>query len=283
MRRALRWIGLALGAIASLALVAAAVVWVRSESILRARYELPAISVHVPRDTGSVAEGRRLATVHGCLDGCHGKQGEGTLFFDEPAVARLVAPNLSAAARHYSDAQLVAMIRNGIRPDGTSMFVMPSEAFAHLTDADVGRIIAFLRTLPPLEGPGPSVSLGPIGRVGVATGQFMTAAQVIRASAAPPPPRSELGARGRQLALTACSECHGAKLAGNSTPAFVAPDLGVVAAYSPGDFTRLLRTGEPVGGRQLGLMRIRAQRNLSQLTDAEIAALYEYLHGLTHR
>jgi len=228
----------------------------------------------------SVAEGQRLARVYGCLEGCHGKDGAGMVFFDEPIVARLVAPNLSAAVRDYSDAQLVAVIRDGIRPDGRSVFVMPSQAFVHLTDTDVGRIVAFLRTLPPVAGPGASVSLGPVGRVGVATGKFRTAEQLIQAAAAPAAARTEIGERGRYLALSICSECHGPHLSGDETPELVAPALGVVAAYSLEEFRHLMRTGEPIGGRELGLMRVRAQRGLSHLTDGEIEALYEYLSGL---
>lgn len=281
MRPWLRFFGITIAAVAGLVVVGAAVVWVRSDSILERRYAAPAAVVPIPRDPGSIAEGKRLAKVYGCLEGCHGKDGEGMLFFDQPAIARLVAPDLSAAARRYSDPQLVAVIREGIRPDGRSVFVMPSQAFVNLTDTDVGRIVAYLRTLPPLNGPGPSVSLGPIGRLGVATGRFQTAEQLIQGGTAPPPARTPLGERGRYLALSICSECHGSDLEGDETPDFVAPALGVVAAYSSDEFKRLMRTGEAIGGRELGLMRSRAQTGLSQLTDDEIAALYEYLHDLT--
>ena len=41
-----------------------------------------------------------------------------------------------------------------------------------------------------------------------------------------------------------------------------------------------MRTGAPLGGRKLGMMREVARDNLSALTDAEIAALYSYLHAL---
>jgi hypothetical protein len=69
-------------------------------------------------------------------------------------------------------------------------------------------------------------------------------------------------------------------LQGDSNPDFTSPDLRVVAAYSADDFARLLRTGTAMGDRKLGMMREVALDNLSHLTDAEIAALYEYLHTL---
>lgn len=280
MRPWLRRTFTGIAVLAGLAAAGAAGIWIASESALNRRYPTSAATVAIPADAASVAEGRRLATVYGCMDGCHGKDGRGTLFFDEPLIARLVAPNLTVAVRQYSDAALIHLIRQGVRPDGRSVFVMPSESFVHLTDADVARIVAFLRTLPEREGPRSQLSLGPIGRLGVATGKFRTAAELIRETAHAPPARDALGERGRYLASSICSECHGADLGGHETPDFVAPALAVVSAYSPEEFRRLMRSGEPIGGRTLGLMRVRARQGLSRLTDEEIDALYEYLRSL---
>jgi mono/diheme cytochrome c family protein len=260
--------------------VVTASVWVRSEASLHHRYALPATTVTLPVDPAAVAEGGRLARVYGCVDGCHGRDGAGAVFFDQPLIARLVAPDLSAAASRYSDAELVNIIRHGLRPDGRSVFVMPAQAFVHLTDDDAARIVAFLRTLPAHDGITDRLSLGPIGRLGVATGKFRTAAQLIETAVPAPAARTELGERGRYLALSICSECHGQDLMGDETPDFVAPALGVVAAYSAEEFRRLMRTGKPIGDRTLGVMRQRAQQGLSHLTDAEIDALYEYLRAL---
>ena len=280
MKRLLRWIGIALGTLVGLCIVAYAVVYVLSERILRRTYEVPTVALSIPTDPASIVEGRRLATIHSCFGGCHGKQGEGVVIFDEPMIARVVAPNLTAAVRKYSVAELVGVIRNGVRPGGRSMMVMPSEAFVGLTDEDLGRIIAFLKSLPAVTGPDPSVSLGPVGRVGVATGKFKTVAQLIAETVPPPVATSEEAAYGRYLARTTCSPCHGTSLGGDSNPDFTSPSLRVVAAYSPESFAQLLRTGVPLGGRKLATMGPKARDNLSHLTDAEIAALYSYLHAM---
>jgi mono/diheme cytochrome c family protein len=204
--------------------------------------------------------------------------GEGHVVFDQPMTARIVAPNLTNAVRRYNDAQLAAVIRQGVLPGGRSVLVMPSEAFVALTDADLGRILAFLKSLPAVDGPGPSISLGPVGRIGLAVGKFKTASQLIAAAAPPPEATGEEAAFGRYLALTTCAECHGGDLHGASNPDFTSPGLAVVAAYSPKAFTELLRTGVALGGRTLPVMGPRARENLSYLTDAEITALYGYLH-----
>jgi mono/diheme cytochrome c family protein len=266
-----------------LIIVAYAVVYVMSERILRRTYEIPVVPISIPKDTESIAEGRRLATIRGCVNGCHGKNAEGVVMFDEPMIARLVAPNLTAAVRKYSDAEIAAIVRNGVRPDGRSVLVMPAEAFKWMTDADLGRIIAFLKSLPPSTGPGPGIVIGPLGRIGLAVGKFKTVGQLIADAEPPPEATNEQAAFGRYLARTTCPQCHGTNLRGAATPDFVSPDLRIVAAYSPEAFAELMRTGVALGGRKLGVMGGWARQNLSQFTDDEIAALYSYLHAAAAR
>lgn len=280
MKRLLRWIGVGLGIAAGLAIVAYAVVFAVSERVLTHTYAVPAVAISIPSDPASIIEGRRLATIRGCIGGCHGKQAEGTVMFDQPMIGRVVAPNLTAAVRKFSDAELNAIIRNGVRPGGRSLVVMPAEAYVLLTDDDLGRIIAFLRSLPAVEGPGPSVSLGPLGRIGIASRQIKPVAELIAETVPPPEATSEEAARGRYLARTVCAGCHGTSLGGDSNPDFTSPSLRLVAAYSPEAFTKLLREGVALGGRDLRTMSPWARRLLSQLTDSEIAALYSYLRAM---
>lgn len=268
-----------MGALLLLALLALAVVYALSERALDRVYPIPAVTLSVPDDPASVVEGRRLATIRGCVGGCHGKEGGGAVMFDKPTIARLVAPDLAASVRRYSDAELAVIIRNGVRPDGRSMLVMPSEAFNGLTDEDLARIVAFLHSLPPRSGPGPGNSIGPLGRVGLALGEFKLVAQQL-AELKPPPEASGVAANGRYLARTVCAQCHGTDLRGGSNPEFTSPDLRIAAAYSPQAFVELMRNGTGLGGRKLDVMGPWARNNLSHLTDGEIAALYAYLGGL---
>ena len=280
MRRLLLGLGIALGSLVALAGLGYAIVYGLSERMLRHTYEAPAVALTIPTDPESIGEGRRLATVRGCFNDCHGREAEGRVLFDDPPIARIVAPNLTAAVRRYSDSQLAVIIRNGLRPDGRSVIVMPAEAFAGMTDADLGRTIAFLKSLPLVPGPGPDVSVGPLGRLGLVTGKFNTVAQLIADTVPPPAATTREAELGRYLARTICAACHGTSLRGAANPDFTSPDLRVVAAYPPEAFTRLLRTGIALGERKLGVMSAQARNNLSQLTDPEIAALYAYLHAL---
>ena len=280
MKRLLRWMGIALGGLAGLAILAYAVVYVLSERILRRTYEVPAVAISIPTDPAAVVEGKRLATIHGCFGGCHGRQVEGAVMFDEPMIGRVVAPNLTAAVRKYSDSELVGIIRHGVRPGGRSMMVMPSEEFVLLTDEDLARIIAFLKSMPAVDGPAPSLSLGPLGRIGIVSGQFKPVAELIAQTVPPPDATSEEAVHGRYLARTICAECHGTSLRGASNPDFTSPSLQLVAAYSLESFAQLMRAGVALGGRNLKTMSPWAQQHLSHLKDSEIAALYSYLHTM---
>lgn len=280
MKRLLRRLGIVSGGLVALIVVACVVVYALSEHVLRRTYPVPSVAIAVPNDPASIAEGRRLATIRGCFGGCHGKEAEGAVMFDQPLIARITAPNLTASVRKYDAAELSAIIRHGVRPDGRSVLVMPSEVFIGLNDTDLGRIIAFLRSLPPAKGPGPDISPGPLGRIGFLAGKFKTAAELIAESVPPPPASGEEATHGRYLAFTVCGACHGTDLRGTSNPDFTSPSLDVVAAYSPDAFKALLRTGTAIGGRELRTMGPYARAHLSALTDDEIGVLYSYLHAL---
>ena len=280
MKRLLRWIGITLGSIVGLCIIAYAIVYVLSERMLRHTYDASAVTLSIPTDPASIIEGERLAIVHGCFSGCHGKGAEGDVMFDEPMIARIVAPNLTAAVRQYSDAQIALAVRKGVRPDGRSLIVMPAEAFAVMTDEDLSRIIAFLKSLPSVTGPGPGVSVGPLGRIGLVVGKFKMVAQLIADTVPPPEATDKEATFGRYLGQTTCAPCHGTSLRGASNPDFSSPDLRIVAAYSPDGFVELMRTGTALRERSVGVMSAWAQKNLSHLTDAEIGALYSYLHSM---
>ena len=275
MRRVLRWLRNAVLGLIALVLIAALVVYLASERIVRRTHAVDAPPFAAPADSTSLPEGERLARLHGCI-GCHGQQLEGKVFIDDPLLAHVVSPNLTIAVREYSDPQLERIIRHGIRPGGRSVVAMPSGMFSQLTDADLGRILAYLRSRPPVAGHAREVRLGPLARLGVVIGRFSTAADEVRraeALSAEFPRAGDPTAAGAYLARTVCTECHGLDLNGRNR----APDLRIAAGYTREQFTRLMRTGKALGDRELTLMSQVARSRFSRFTDAEVDALYDYL------
>jgi mono/diheme cytochrome c family protein len=277
MPRALRWLRNLVLTLAVLLVVFVAAVYARSEWIVRRTYDEPLVSIAIPTDSASVAEGGRLALVHGCR-GCHTNTLTGEYLVDDPMLARLVAPNLTASVRRYSDPELVRIIRRGVRPNGRSVWAMASEMYALLDDEDLGRILAYLHSLPEAPGPDPMLRLGPLGRFGIAVGEFTPAAVLVHevdslTEAGTFPKSGDANAAGAYLVRTSCTECHGLTLEGGDS----VPDLRIAAGYSPEQFAHFFGTGEALGGRELKTMSRMARGRFSHLTDAEVAAIHGYL------
>jgi mono/diheme cytochrome c family protein len=278
MKRLLRWLGIGVLSVLALALIALVVIYVIAEVKLRHRYAVPADTISTPADSLSIAEGFRLARLRGCAGGCHGDNIEGGMFIDEWWLARLPAANLTVAVQDYSDTELVGIIRHGVRPDGRSVIGMPSDMFRPLNDADLGRILAYLRSVPPTTGQARGVSVGPMGRLGVVMGMYKPAAEDVRRAEeliGTFPAESDSLTEGAYLARTVCTECHGLDLTGG--PEGYPPDLRIVAGYSLEAFTHLMRTGKGLGQRDLKLMSEVARERFVHFTDAEIGELYRYL------
>jgi mono/diheme cytochrome c family protein len=205
------------------------------------------------------------------------------VFFDEPRIARIVAPNIARIARAYSPAEFEAVLRHGVRPNGTGVAIMPSQMFANFTDADVGSILAFLKSLTPATDSLPATEVRIMGRIGLATGQFRLVPQEIenaRVAGIAAPAAADSVAPGRYMALTTCTECHGPDLRGGLVGTEAAPNLAIVKAYSRDQFVHLLRTGEPIGNRTLKTMAEVAQARFTHFTDDELSALHRYLQTL---
>jgi mono/diheme cytochrome c family protein len=115
-----------------------------------------------------VTRGVYLATVMDCA-GCHMPRGSdgvplfnaglsgGTVGFEIPGMGIFWAPNLTPSdtgLRSWMDAEIAEAITAGQHPDGRTLApVMPWPAYAALTDEDVAALVAYLRSLPPIDSP----------------------------------------------------------------------------------------------------------------------------------
>ena len=283
MRKALRWFGIGLGGLAALLLVAALVILVWSELILRRGHE--AAPERLPASSAAErAEAPRLGRVLGCLS-CHGEGMKGRLMFEAPGFARAYAPNIPEIAAQASDQQLAAGIRQGVGHDQRALFIMPSAMYSRLDDRQTAALVGWIRTLPRAEGQTKGLSLGPIGRLGLVLGWFRPVPDLVAEYRTQVPiglgPEHEAG---RHLAATACAECHGPALMGGAAgPEGKTPDLRVAAGYDTVQFRTLMRTGRPPSGRDLEMMSEVAKNAFSHLTDAEIDALHAYLTARAKR
>jgi cytochrome c553 len=283
MKRVLRWVGYVLAAILVVLLLFAAWAWFASSRVIGATHEARPERL-AAATSAQRADAERQARILGCVS-CHGEGLRGRMMFDAGPFARVWAPNLAALAPRISDQQLAQGIRQGVGHDGRALFVMPSPMYSRLDDQEVSALIAWIRSLPAAGETTPGIEWGPIGRVVVALGRLQPVTSRIEEFRTRQPfDTGPAQAAGRRLAATVCSECHGADLTGGEpTPDVLAPDLSLVGAYDAAQFTRLMRTGRPPSGRDLGLMREIAEKDTHLMTNEELAQLYAYLRARAER
>ena len=238
----------------------------------------------VPTDADSVAEGKRLVSFY-CTS-CHGDNLGGYDFFNDPALGVVDAPNLTTGqggvGSGYSDADWVRAIRHGVDPQGKPLFIMPSNDFYHLSDEDLGQMIAYLKSLPPVYNDANDFSLTLMGRVLLGLGAFgdvLTAESIDHS--APRPEASAVGVTveyGEYLVQTfGCKTCHGAQLSGGKSPepgAPLGPNLtpdGNLVNWTEDAFISTIR------GRQSEWM---PYESLAKMDEDELKAVWMYLQSL---
>jgi cytochrome c553 len=271
-----KWTGVVLGGIVMIALVAAGIVYVSSDIILDYTYAFSRSKMHAAAVPGLAPTGAHLVKICGCAD-CHGDDLAGILFNDLPPGTVLWSANLPLLAKRYSIDDFDHAIRQGLRADGTSVVLMPSNSYAALHDEELAAIVAYIRSLPAKGEQHPPPVPGPIVRLGVMLGKFETTRAAFDGKSP-----LDLGpeyALGRHLAQISCSACHGNSLSGAPAigPMPARPDLALVAAYDRSDFLKFMRTGKAAGNRELVMMSDTARARFSHFTDTEANALYDYL------
>lgn len=84
-----------------------------------------------------------------------GKDFSGGLSWDEPPF-KVTAPNITpdkeTGIGNYTDAQLKAVLRKGVKPSGVPVaMVMPSGFYEIMTERDMNAVVAYLRSLKPVK------------------------------------------------------------------------------------------------------------------------------------
>jgi cytochrome c553 len=281
VKKILKWLGIVVVGVVSLALLGFAYIYFASEHELGRRYTTPeAATLVLPTDAAQIAEGARFAHLVGCTH-CHGENLTGAVPLDIPNVVRFVAPNLTQALPQYSDAELITLLRRGVKRDGTGVYFMPSAMFRHLRDQDLARIIAYVRSVPAAQGVTGKTEVRPVGRFIIATGQFQSAARDIEdlAPDTTPVDIDDPKSQGRYLVMNLCTECHGQDLKGDENAH--SPSLAVVKTYPLQDFERLMHDGVGLGSRRFELMTPTAKGRFSHLTADEVQAMHAFLKSRT--
>ncbi len=292
MRKFLKWTGIILLLLVVIVLTTS---WVLSrkfnEEFLQI-YELTPDPVTIPTDSASIERGRTLTV--GCRN-CHDVDLAGKVFFDDPKIGVLPSSNLTRAkgseTEGYTDEDFVRALRHGLNKRGNPLMIMPSEAYTHFSDEDLGCIIALIKSLPPVERSFPQRQFTYMSQVLAGAGMFgnMFPYKVIdheKAKNIKAPPIGNSVEYGEYVVkFEGCKTCHGPDLGGGKSPDPVSPpvpDISIgsnVGKWTLEQFINTFRTGKTPEGKVLQ-GQFMPFAGIGALSDVEIEALYKYIHSL---
>ncbi len=288
MRKFVKWIILLLGTLLGLALLALGGLYAVFQSRVNQHYEVAVRPVTIPTDEASLARGRHVATLGFCGE-CHGDNYAGTIFDEGPVVGRLVVANLTTGAggigATYTDEDWVRAIRHGVDPEGKTVLGMDSVLYNHLSDRDLGALIAYLKSLPPVDNVLPQTRVGPLGMYFLLQEpeHFFPAAYIDHEAERPPDPAPGVTAEyGGYLARLMCTSCHGKDLAGG-TQVYSGPNLtpgGELGGWSEADFLTAVTTGVRPDGAELDGEMMPWPQIAEGVSQEELQAIWLYLQSV---
>lgn len=258
----------------------------------------PGIGPEPPEETAdaqAIERGRHLVeSRYPCAD-CHGEDFGGGVMIDEPIIGRAFGGNLTAGEGSvtvgYTAADWDRIVRHGVGRDGTPT-AMPSESFQYMSDQELSDIVAYLGSVPAVDNEVPPVSMGPVGKLLIATGKLTPAYDRITAHDEPHaefPPNAEPSVDfGRHLAVT-CAGCHREDLRGGPVPggdpswgpaANLTPHPDGLGAWTAEQFSAAMRVGIRPDGTPVVTPMSELVTYTARMSDVEIEALWTYLRSL---
>lgn len=242
------------------------------------------------RERGAARGKHYVEALYVCVE-CHGRDFGGGKMIDDPMVGTALGPNLTtgggSVTKDYTPADWDRKVRHGVRPDRRSG-LMPSEDYQAMSDRELADIVTYIRSLPPVDKDVPETTLGPLGKVLVATGQIPLGVQrVDQTDRHPvvPPPEGPTAVYGEHLSKV-CTGCHrknfeGGPMAGAPPdwlpPTNISPHEQGLKGWTYADFEKTMRSGVRPDGRPVGMPMVLMLPYLANWNDTELKAVWAYL------
>jgi mono/diheme cytochrome c family protein len=243
----------------------------------------------------AVERGRHLLESRYVCTECHGENLGGGTMIDDPVLGTLLGPNITtgrgSVVLEYGPADWDRAVRHGVAPSGRPTF-MPAQDFQLMSDQELSDILAYVRTLPPVDNEVEPLRLGPLGRVLIALGEIRFAADEIPSHDTThpvTPPAAEASLEFGEHLAGVCVGCHGASLSGGPImggdpgwppAANLTPHADGLGDWTYDDFVRAMREARRPDGSGL-LEPMGAVTNFTRnMRDTELEALWMYLESL---
>ena len=293
MKRVFKWIGIGLGSLVGLVLLAALVLFFIGNARLNKTYDFPPSNITLPTDEASLAFGKHRAEV--LCEGCHGADLSGIEnWFSAGPLGTIDSANLTAGEGGFgreatSVEDYVRAIRHGIDPEGKPIFMPAVVSTANLSDQDLAAIIAYVKSVPPVDHVTHGQNFTPLAKIMLAAGMLgkLPVESVSHATQVTAPAKGVSKEYGEYMVNTNdCRVCHGPKLNGGKYPdptiQKISPNLtpgGDLSAWTEEQFITTLRTGVTPHGHNLD-NEFMPWKNYSKFSDDELKAIWLYLQSL---
>jgi len=291
MKKVFKWIGIILGSLIGLLLVVVVVLYFMGNARLNKTYTFASSNITIPTDAESIAYGKHRAET--LCQGCHGSDLSGLEnWFDAPPIGRIDSANLTSGegglGADFTTEDYVRAIRHGIDRAGKPIFMVAVPSTSHLSDDDLASIIAYLKTIPPVDHTVKERHFTLLAYVMMAAGVLgdLPAEVVSHDIHVTAPVRGASVEYGEYLVNTNdCRVCHGPQLNGGTSPdpttTWISPNLtpgGELGFWAEEDFINTLRTGITPGGHQLN--ENMPWQEYAKFYDDELKAIWLYLRSL---
>ena len=293
MKRVFKWIGIGLGSLVGLILLVVLVLFFVGNARLSKTYDFPPSNITLPTDEASLKFGKHRAEV--LCEGCHGADLSGIEnWFSAGPLGTVDSANLTSGEGGFgreatSVEDYVRAIRHGIDPEGKPIFMPAVVSTSNLSDQDLAAIIAYVKSVPPVEHVTHGHNFTPLAKIMLAAGMLgkLPVESVSHATQVTAPAVGVSKEYGEYMVNTNdCRVCHGPKLNGGPFPdptiKKISPNLtpgGELAAWTEDQFITTIRTGVTPGGHKLNPDYM-PWKDYSKFSDDELKAIWLYLQSL---
>jgi mono/diheme cytochrome c family protein len=201
----------------------------------------------------------------------------------------VVAPNLTSGqggiGASFSDEDWIRALYHGVTQEGRSVIMMPSLFFNVMSKDDLTSVIAYMKTIYPVDNVLPETKPGPMVYALIGAGPFTETMSALHIDHEAPFPVSPVEDESVEYSaylveIGQCRTCHGSELAGRqvSRSAPIGPNLtpgGEMGFWDEETFFSVIRTGTHPSGRQLDSYM--PWQFFSNMTDSELRAIRAYL------
>ncbi|MCC5868019.1 MAG: cytochrome c [Gammaproteobacteria bacterium] len=248
--------------------------------------------VPIPDDADALARGWYMAHAVGVCGVCHGPDLAGQTMSESVIWGYITTPNLTPGeggiGGEYTVVDWVRAVRHGVGREGNPFAFMPVDHYFHMTDEDLGDMIAYLKSLPAVDNEGARMDLGIIPRIIINSGIKGDLVRAEKMDHTRPRPEPAASRAEYLVTLGGCDFCHGPTLTGGQGPepgAPPGPDLtssSAMAQWPLEDFEQVMRTGTLPTGEVINPFFMPWQ-GYQHLSDEDLALMFDYLRALPGR